>query len=214
MIPKPPLSLLPLLLLLSACAAPDGTLPSVEVHSALPDPLPARLSVTVKAADDSGIASVSLYARAPGSPNQGQLLGTTAEMSGEGLYTLSVSTTALPDQASLELYATATDGSGEVGASAPVAVRTDHPAAPALTYLVAYTLPQSFTLSLEGGPLAAPLALTAVPVEGGVRFTLPPTLLAGQPTLYLRWEEPDEMARMCSSGALSSTRPRVRPEYT
>lgn len=60
----------------------------------------------------------------------------------EGLYTLSVSTTALPNQAALELYASAIDGSGEVGASAPVAVRTDHPGAPALTYLVAYTLPK------------------------------------------------------------------------
>ncbi|WP_218022905.1 hypothetical protein, partial [Calidithermus terrae] len=99
----------------------------------------ARLSVTVKAADDSGVASVSLYARAPGSPHQGQLLGSTAEASGEGLYTLSLSATTLPDKASLELYATATDGSGEVGASAPVAVRTDHPGAPALSYLVAYT---------------------------------------------------------------------------
>lgn len=31
------LPLLPLLLLLASCAAPDGTLPAVEIHSALPD---------------------------------------------------------------------------------------------------------------------------------------------------------------------------------
>lgn len=48
--------------------------------------------------------SVSLYARAPGSPHQGQLLGSTAEMSGEGLYTLSLSATALPHKAALAGY--------------------------------------------------------------------------------------------------------------
>ncbi|RIH85919.1 hypothetical protein Mterra_01582 [Calidithermus terrae] len=57
-----------------------------------------------KAADDSGIASVSLYARAPRSPNQGQILGSTAEASGEGLYTLSVSTAVLLHKAALAGY--------------------------------------------------------------------------------------------------------------
>lgn len=82
------------------------------------------------------------------------------------------------------------------------------PAVPGDTLTAYGTLPQSFTLSLEGGPLAAPLALTAVPVEGGVRFTLPPTLLAGQPTLYLRWEGPDAQGKTSLSAPLAVL-PRV-----
>ncbi|WP_147372546.1 S8 family serine peptidase [Calidithermus terrae] len=82
------------------------------------------------------------------------------------------------------------------------------PAAPGDTLTAYGTLPQSLTLSLEGGALAAPLALTPTPVQGGVRFTLPATLLAGQPTLYLRWEQPDAQGKTSLSAPLAVV-PRV-----
>ncbi|RIH84103.1 hypothetical protein Mrose_02779 [Calidithermus roseus] len=82
------------------------------------------------------------------------------------------------------------------------------PAVPGDTLTAYGTLPRSFSLSLEGGPLAAPLALTPTPVQGGVRFTLPPALLAGQPTLYLRWEGPDAQGKTSLSAPLAVL-PRV-----
>lgn len=160
-----PLLLLALLtlLLLTACTSPDASLPAVSISApSVGQRVSGTVQVQVAATDDSGIAKVTVYARAKGS----KALGVPVSSATAEPLVVSWFTPASPNRAELELYAKAEDGSGNFNQSDPLWLQTNNldSASPSFAYLVGYTLPPTGTAaqSLRPDPtrlLPEPLAV-------------------------------------------------------
>lgn len=178
-------------LALSACGqGDDKAAPTVSITSpAAQSPVNGTTPVQVTAADNTKVTKVNVYARTPGSTSTGVLVGsaTTAP------YVISWYTPGVPNQADVELYATATDDSGNTGTGDPVKVRTNNPGLPLLTYLAGFNLPSDPNVSpqsLDHAVLVRDLDPTAVRPPAGVRVQskLKPQALLVGPNRYLAVE--------------------------
>ncbi|WP_157448806.1 Ig-like domain-containing protein [Deinococcus peraridilitoris] len=127
-----------MLLTLVACNQVDKGAPTVSVTSpASGQPLSGTVGVQLSAQDDSGVAKISVYARAHGATNKGVLIGSATQAP----YVVSWFTPQYPNASDLEVYAVALDTSGNSGESDPVRVKIQNPGSPVLSYLAGFNLP-------------------------------------------------------------------------
>jgi hypothetical protein len=148
------LSSLWLLGVLTACQDPNEIKPPrVSItQPASAQTVTGTVPIQIDAVDESGIASVKVYAHGKGSNVKGLLIGSAVSKP----FVVSWATSGaagMPNNADLELQAVAVDKNGNEGISTPVAVRTQNPGTPALNLLACFTYPpQVQTASIQPDP--------------------------------------------------------------
>lgn len=163
-------------LLLGGCNQLDKAPPNVSITSpAGGQPVSGTVGIQLAASDDTGIAKLSVYARAPGSTSKGVLIGSATQAP----YLISWFTLQFPNASELEVYAVALDAAGNTSQSDPVKVKVQNPGSPVLSYLAGFNLPPdtrvgtSSALSGNELPQAVLSSLHAETVQSPIGVSLP-----------------------------------------
>lgn len=155
--------------ILTACGE-GGTPPSLTIIAPSNDAVVSGSSaIQVTLGETTDAAEVRVYARSPGSQEDGQLIGTV----NTSPYIVTWNTASYPSKTNLELYAKAIV-KGTSGASAPVRVQVQNASAPTMKYLVAYNLPAGLTAQSVHSALTPNIDVQAIRAQPRIQAsTLP-----------------------------------------